>query len=381
MSSTTVESKLSSLQLDAQKQTTTATNNATTTRTAPERVIIDTDPGIDDVMALFLALASPAEIQVEALTITMGNHNDVELLAQNAALVLEMAHQSHEHGIPIIKGSNKPLQGVFLGEAGIEVHSKNGLGNIEPPIKNLNQAPHEQYKGVHAAQFLIDRCTAEPGQITICAIGPLTNIATAVLLGGTKFVQSVRRLTIMGGDVGQQGNMTPVAEANIYNDPDAARIVFDAFPDIHMAGLNCTHQILMTSALRQRMQKASPVGACQFLVDRQPLIASRIAASLRQNLIRAHSHCDIEVQCLAHSSRAALRPLIGMRISDSRRCAAVSFDRFFSSALQSATISLSTTPICSAVGMQEVSRRESNRHSSNQESKSTRTGLASQTRC
>jgi purine nucleosidase len=228
-----------------------------------ERIILDCDPGVDDSIAILLSLASPDEIKIDAITIVMGNHNDIDLLANNACLLLQMCNQSSQ--IPVIKGANKPLTYAYHGHSGIAVHSNNGIGNIEYPIKELNQNPIEKYKHMSAAQFIVQHVLDNPHEITLCAIGPLTNIALAVSIGGEKFIKSVKRVVIMGGSVEGFGNKTPAAEANLANDPHAGRIVFDAFNDITMVGLNCTQQLLLTEEIREKMRQLHSIG--QFCFD------------------------------------------------------------------------------------------------------------------
>lgn len=212
-----------------------------------KRVIIDTDPGIDDTMALFLAFNSP-EIHVEGITIVMGNHNDQNLLAKNACLVMHLARAGGAcgmrdgHFIPVVKGAVEPIGGEYHGQSGIIVHGDNGIGGVASPIPSIDLSPL-QHTHVSAAAFMVSHCLANPGAITIVTLGPLTNLALAVKMGGQPFVKAVKAVVMMGGTVGALGNKTPCAEANTANDPHAARIVFAAFSDITMAGLNATHQV------------------------------------------------------------------------------------------------------------------------------------------
>ncbi|CAF1340506.1 unnamed protein product [Adineta ricciae] len=223
-----------------------------------ERVIIDCDPGVDDSIAILLALSSPDEIQLEGITIVMGNHNNIDLLANNACLLLQMCGMS-EH-IPIVKGANKPLTYAYHGHSGIKVHSENGIGNVKYPIENLNQIPLQKYSNLSAAQFLVEHVLNNPNEITICAIGPLTNLALAVSIGGDKFIKSVKRIVLMGGSIEGHGNKTAAAEANLANDPHAGRIVFDSFEDITMVGLNCTRQLPLTDEIRHKIKDLNSIG-------------------------------------------------------------------------------------------------------------------------
>ena len=228
-----------------------------------ERIILDCDPGVDDSIAILLCLSSPDEIQIDGITIVMGNHNDIDLLSKNACLLLQMCNMSCD--IPVIKGANKPLAYAYHGHSGIQVHSENGIGNVKHPVKELNQYPLEKYKHICAAQFIVQHVLNNPGEITLCAIGPLTNIALAVSIGGDRFIKSVKRLVIMGGSIGGLGNKTAAAEANLTNDPHAGRIVFDAFQDITMVGLNCTRQLPLTDEIRDKMRQLNSIG--QFCFD------------------------------------------------------------------------------------------------------------------
>ena len=107
-----------------------------------ERIIVDCDPGVDDSIAILLVLASPDRIKIDALTIVMGNHQDLDLLANNTGLLLQMCNKSSD--IPVIKGASKPLTYAYHGHSGIQVHAENGIGNIKYPIKDLNQNPIKQ---------------------------------------------------------------------------------------------------------------------------------------------------------------------------------------------------------------------------------------------
>lgn len=199
----------------------------------PERIIIDTDPGIDDSMAILLALASP-EVQVEGLSIVFGNSGDVRMLARNACAVLELAERTD---IPVAVGATNPLVRPYHGR-GSTVHGSNGLGDVPVP------EPSKQPIDAPAAHFIVDYCRAHPGEITLVTLGPLTNIALALRIQ-PDLPKYVRRLVMMGGAVSVPGNVNPVAEANIHNDPEAARLVFNAGWEITMAGLDVTMQVHM----------------------------------------------------------------------------------------------------------------------------------------
>ena len=196
-----------------------------------KRIIIDTDPGVDDALAFLLALASP-EIQLEALTTTQGNVT-LEKATWNALAVLELARAGH---IPVARGSLLPL--VQPLRASAVVHGESGIGNAKLPAPQAKPVPQ------HAVDYLIECILAEPNEISIFPIGPLTNIAMAIRKE-PRFAESVKELVIMGGAILEYGNMTPQAEFNIYVDPHAAHIVFHSGIPITLIPLDVTHKCLL----------------------------------------------------------------------------------------------------------------------------------------
>jgi len=218
----------------------------------PKRIIIDTDPGVDDAFTFLLALASP-EIKLEALTTTQENVT-VEKATRNALSVLDLGRASH---IPVAKGSVLPL--VQPLRASAHVHGESGIGNA--------QLPEPQAKPVqgHAVDYLIERVLADPNEISIFPIGPMTNIAMAIRKE-PKFAKAVKELVIMGGAIQEAGNMTPLAEFNIYVDPHAAHIVFHSGIPITLIPLDVTHKCVLKQEHVDRLIKVdSPV--TRFLKD------------------------------------------------------------------------------------------------------------------
>ncbi len=197
------------------------------------KIIIDTDPGIDDAMAIFLALASP-ELDVVGLTTIMGNV-EVDLATTNALRLLEMAGRSD---IPVAEGAAKPIAADFLGAVQF-VHGDDGQGNAFLP------PPTTQPLGISAAEFIVQQARAQPGEITLVPIGPLTNIALALRLE-PNLPELVAGVVLMGGNAFCPGNASPAAEANIRNDPEAADVVFGAGWPITMVGLDVTNEVVMT---------------------------------------------------------------------------------------------------------------------------------------
>src|SRR3989442_10294703 len=180
--------------------------------TAAMRVIIDTDPGIDDGAALVSALHSP-DLQVEAVTTVFGNV-EVEQSTRNALTILEVAGRT---GIPVHQGSARPL--TREPNYAKYIHGDNGLGDIDFGF------PSARPDSTGAVDALISRIMAAPGEITLIALGPLTNVAVA-FAAEPRLAHNVRRLILMGGAVLTWRNGTPAASANLYNHPDAARIVY-----------------------------------------------------------------------------------------------------------------------------------------------------------
>lgn len=201
---------------------------------APRKIIIDTDPGQDDAVAILLALASPEEIDVLGITAVAGNV-PLELTAKNARIVCELAGHTH---IPVYAGCDRPLKRDLV--TAEHVHGKTGLDGPVLPDPEMPLADG------HAVDFIIDTLRAqEPGTVTLCPLGPLTNIATA-FQKAPDIVERVQEIVLMGGAYFEVGNYTPAAEFNIYVDPEAAEIVFKSGIHIVVMPLDVTHDALVT---------------------------------------------------------------------------------------------------------------------------------------
>ena len=218
----------------------------------PKRIIIDTDPGVDDALTFLLALASP-EIQLEAVTITQGNVN-VEKGTRNALAVLEMLNASH---IPVAQGTSLPIVGPLL--ASDRVHGGSGLGKANQPEPATKPLPQ------HAIDYLIERFLAEPGEISLFAIGPLTNVALAIRKE-PRFAGAVKEMVIMGGAIREGGNITPQAEFNVYCDPHAAHIVFHSGIPITLIPLDVTHKCILYSEQIKQLNKQE-TSISRFVAD------------------------------------------------------------------------------------------------------------------
>lgn len=206
-----------------------------------ERLIIDCDPGVDDAVALMMALATD-RIAVERLTTVDGNVG-IDQVTHNAATVLDLCGR---RDLPIHRGSERPLARAAMPAS--LAHGGDGLGDVG----YATERPWTDPRG--AVRTLLEETTAAPGELTILALGPLTNIAQAVQQDPS-FPQRVRRLVMMGG-AEFTGNVTPSAEFNIHHDPEAAEVVFAAgFPPIEMIGLDVTRQVFMSPAVRELVRQ------------------------------------------------------------------------------------------------------------------------------
>ncbi len=197
-----------------------------------QKIIIDTDPGIDDTMAIFFALSS-SELDLLGLTTVYGN-TPTNQGTINALRILEIASRQD---IPVYAGAEKPLDTPYTGK-GEFVHGHDGQGNtnLDPP--NTKAEPGS------AVDFLEKVIKENPGEIILVPIGPLTNIAE-LLIKNPKIAKDIKEIILMGGNALSQGNASPAAEANIRNDPEAADIVFSAECEISMVGLDVTNQVFM----------------------------------------------------------------------------------------------------------------------------------------
>ena len=196
----------------------------------PRRIILDTDPGVDDAMAIFLALRSP-EVKVEAITTVAGNV-PLSLTLPNALRLVEIAGRPD---IPVAAGASAPMMRRLV--TAKYAHGNNGLGGVEfpePKLKAVNESAVALISGI---------VHENPGLITIVAVGPLTNVATA-LVSDPSLAAKIQSIVVMGGSL-NGGNITPSAEFNFYVDPEAARIVFDAGIPLTMVGLNVTNRVQM----------------------------------------------------------------------------------------------------------------------------------------
>ena len=216
---------------------------------AQHRIIIDTDPGQDDAVAILLALASPEEIEVLGITAVAGNV-PLSYTEVNARKVCELAGRPDMRVFP---GCDRPLGRPLV--TAEHVHGRTGLDG--PDLPEPTMPLQEQ----HAVDFLIETLRTEPaGSVTLCPLGPLTNIATA-FKRAPDIIPRVREIVLMGGAYFEVGNITPTAEFNIYVDPEAAKIVFGAGVPLTVMPLDVTHKALVTAPRNDAFRAlGSPVG-------------------------------------------------------------------------------------------------------------------------
>ena len=196
----------------------------------PTKIILDTDPGIDDALAIILAINSP-EIELMGITTTYGNV-EIEKAVRNTFRILNFLGRLD---VPVYKGAYKPIiEEPHPIEA---IHGSDGLGDVDIPAVDAELAGD-------AVEFMVETVERYPHEVTIVSIGPLTNLALAILIE-PEFSNKVGKIISMGGAFGLTpygyGNDTPVAEFNIYSDPEAAKVVYDSGAEVYAIGLDVTN--------------------------------------------------------------------------------------------------------------------------------------------
>ena len=264
---------------------------------ATKKIILDTDPGTDDAMALMLALNSP-EIDVRAVTVVPGNVTAKQGL-ENALRMISLANRCD---IPVAAGAQHPLfQKLITAEFW---HGKNGLANIELPLSKCKVDPR------YGPDLIIEMVHAAPHEITLVPVGPLTNIALAIEKDPS-IVPLVKEVIIMGGSI-TGGNVNAAAEANIYNDPEAAQIVFQAGWPLTMVGLDVGDKTLFSPKyLEQLGQTHGPVNdfiyqVAHYLIDLSAQFGSggtpmydplAVGVAIDATLVKAPPmHVDVETR-------------------------------------------------------------------------------------
>lgn len=264
---------------------------------APKKIILDTDPGTDDAMAVMLALNSP-ELEVRAITVVPGNVTAAQGL-DNAQRMVSLANRCD---IPVAGGAQHPLfQKLITAELW---HGRNGLGNVDLPASKC------QADARFGPDLIIQMVHAAPHEITLVPVGPLTNIALAVLKDPS-IVPLVKDVIIMGGGI-SGGNVNASAEANIFNDPEAAQIVFQAGWTVTMVGLDVGDKTLLSSKyLDQLGQTHGPMNdfiykVAKYLIDLSAQFGSpgtpmydplAVGVAIDASLVKApEMHVDVETR-------------------------------------------------------------------------------------
>lgn len=278
----------------------------------PRKIIIDTDPGQDDAVAILLALASPEEIAVLGITTVAGNV-PLDLTTRNARIVCELAGKT---GTRIFAGCDRPLKRPLV--TAEHVHGKTGLDGPTLPD------PTMPVEDTHAVDFIIDTLRGEPaGTVTLCPLGPLTNIATA-LHRAPEIADRIQEIVLMGGAYFEVGNITPTAEFNIYVDPEAAEAVFASGVPITVMPLDVTHKALVTTPRNDAFRAlGTPVGLAvaqmtdyferfdkeKYGSDGAPLHDPCVTAYLIRPELFTGRHINVEIE-----TRSALT--LGMTVAD-----------------------------------------------------------------
>ena len=264
----------------------------------PRPIIIDTDPGQDDAIAILAALAAP-ELQVLGITAVAGNV-PLELTARNARILIELAGRPD---VPVFAGCDRPLRRELV--TAEHVHGKTGIDGADLPDPVTALQPQ------HAVEWMVETLLAAgEREITLCPVGPLTNVAT-VLETAPEAAKHIREIVCMGGGFFGGGNTTPTAEFNVFVDPDAAQIVLHCGAPVTMVPLDATHKALMTDTwvdqvrdLGTRTGKAA-AGMLDFYerfdVDKYgttggPLHDPNVIAYLLRPDLYGGRHCNVEVE-------------------------------------------------------------------------------------
>lgn len=262
------------------------------------KIIIDTDPGQDDAVAILLALASP-ELDILGITTVAGN-GPLTRTAVNARTICEVAKKPETK---VFAGSIRPLLRPLV--TAEEVHGKTGLDGYDLPASTM------PLQAQHGVDFIAETLMREePGTVTLCALGPLTNIASA-LIREPKIAERLKEIVLMGGGCFEGGNITPSAEFNIYVDPHAASVVFKSGIPITMMPLDVTHKVLTTE---KRIAAIRGIGTyvgevvsawlefferydeAKYGTDGGPLHDPNVIAYLLKPELYAGRHCNVEIE-------------------------------------------------------------------------------------
>ncbi|MGH7419639.1 MAG: nucleoside hydrolase, partial [Candidatus Rokuibacteriota bacterium] len=229
------------------------------------RLLIDTDPGIDDALAILLALSSPGT-SVEAVTTVAGNV-PLDRATTNARRILAVAAPSLMP--PVARGAEAPLKRALV-TAG-HVHGQDGLGNlerfVEPDGRPRYPEPSHEIEMRPAPEVILETVDRWGAELTIVALGPLTNLAAALALDGRRLARA-GRVVVMGGAIAVPGNITPAAEFNFYVDPEAAALVLEAGLNLELISLDVTRRVVLAqTALTDRLRRCPDDRIARFILD------------------------------------------------------------------------------------------------------------------
>jgi inosine-uridine nucleoside N-ribohydrolase len=228
-------------------------------------LLIDTDPGIDDALAILLALASP-EVRIETVTVVAGNV-PVDLAAANARRILAVAAPTPMP--PVIRGAEAPLKRSLV-TAG-HVHGQDGLGNLDRFVDRGGRLrypePPPTVETRSAAEAILETVDRWGPELTVVALGPLTNLAAAAALDARRLARA-GRVVVMGGAVTVAGNVTPAAEFNFFVDPEAAAQVLEAGLAVELIPLDVTRRVVLAQAvLTERLRRCPDDRIARFILD------------------------------------------------------------------------------------------------------------------
>lgn len=278
----------------------------------PRKIIIDTDPGQDDAVAILLALASPAEIDVLGIVAVAGNVG-LHLNATNARKVVELSGRTD---IPVYAGCSRPMRRHLV--TGEHVHGDTGLNGPDLPDPKL------PLQDQHGVDYIIDTLMQhEPRTVTLCTLGPLTNIAMA-LIKQPAIADRIQEIVMMGGAYFEVGNITPAAEFNIYVDPEAADIVMRCGAPITIMPLDVTHQMQSTQprldafkaignragqAVYEMLSFSQGFDLTKYGWEGAPLHDPTVVAFLLQPDLFRGRHCNVVVETASELT-------MGMTVAD-----------------------------------------------------------------
>ncbi len=267
-------------------------------KTVTHDIIIDTDPGQDDAIALLMALASP-ELNILGITAVAGNV-PLELTQKNVRKICELAKKPETK---VFAGADAPMKRQLV--TAEHVHGATGLNGVELPD------PEMPLQSQHAVDFIVEMLLSQPaGSVTLCTLGPLTNIALA-LEKAPQIAPRVKELVMMGGGLFEGGNITPSAEFNIYVDADAAKIVFDSGIPIVVMPLDVTHKALTTAKRLEGFGKLeAPIGPAsigwleyferfdeeKYGTDGGPLHDPNVIAYLLKPELYSGRHINVDIE-------------------------------------------------------------------------------------